>query len=399
MKKNTSKKTGTPPAKADAPVNEADLKAAIQKAFEAVGGHFKITIGDDETFEVPIVYTYCDFPTYQKVCKEILFSKKPPENPAQGICSIGRLGIEVDGTCDHSVILVWVNSSTPFEKSLPIFVHEIVHTAQAILGDAIVNDTTGESMAYLVERETRRILAEFFHLPTTDSKKADIMAKLQALLEKNSLQEAVAPSSKEDTPVGEKESGSVVQAVGGTGDKNRKFTAGYDETFLVPLVYSYSDFTSFQDLCGNILHNNEVPGEPARAYCTFERIKTEIDGRCDAKIGLVWVNNSAPLQETLTVFIHGIVLVARDMLKDADVNDLNGEVIAYFVEKETKRIMSAFFNMPVPTNPKTRVMEELGHLSFRNDEVTATGSQKPILDRVKEMRDQSGGAASGNSAE
>ena len=86
------------------------------------------------------------------------------------------------------------------------------------------------------------------------------------------------------------------------------------------------------------------------------------------------------------MFIRGIVLVARDLLKDSEVDDRNGEMIAYTVERETKRIMSEFFHLPVPDNPKTRLLEELGHSFAHKDDAPAPGDEKPISNRVKRNR-------------
>ena len=396
MKKNTSKKTGTPPAKAGAPVNEADLKAAIQAALKAVDGNYKITFGYDDIFNQPIVYTYCDFPTYQRIYSEIMLSKTPPEDSARGFCTIGRLSFDVDGVREHSVIMVWANAAISFDLTLPTFVHEIVHVAQFVFERANADDTNGEAMACLVEREVKRVLKEFFHMPTPDDMKTEMMAKIQAFLEKPSSKETGTPSGKSDTPNMKRET--AAQTADGAGDKTRKFMTGYDETFLIPLVYTYSDFASFRDLCMNVLDDDNPPVEPSRGYYTFERI-AGINDRCDARVGLVWVNNCTPLEETLPVFIHGIFLVVYDFLKYSCVNDRNGEVMAYTVEKETKRVLSEFFHLPVPENPKTKLLEGLGHSLAHKDDAPAPGGQKPSPDCVRKTRDQPCVAASGNSAE
>ena len=389
MEKNTTTKTGTPPAKAGAPVNEDDIKAAIQAALKDVDGNYKITFGYDDIFCHPIVYTYCDFPTYQNIYRKVFVSHDPPENSAIGYCTTGRIGVKVDGAYNYSVILVWANSSTPFEKSLPTFVHEIVHVAQDIFNDVHVDDADGEAMSIFVEREVKRILKEFFHLPTPRDNRDEVMAKLQALLENPSPKEAGMPSEKADTPACEvdRDDAAAAQTSGeAAGGGISKFTTGYDETFLVPLVYTYSDFASFLNLCRNVLHNDELTAEPSIGYYVYERISTKIDKRSDAKVGLVWVNNSTPLEESLSLFIRGIVLVARDLLKDSEVDDRNGEMIAYTVERETKRIMSEFFHLPVPDNPKTRLLEELGHSFAHKDDAPAPGDEKPISNRVKRNR-------------
>lgn len=400
MKKNSTTKSGMTPVKAGAPVNEDDLKAAIQAALKAVDGNYKITFGYDDMFNLPIVYTYCDFPTYQKIYKEVLLNKNPTEIPALGYCTIGRIGVEVDGAHRYDIILVWANSSMPFEKTLPTFVHEIVHVTKHIFDDAGADDVDGEAMACLVERELKRVMEEFFHLPTPDDMRVETMAKLQTLLEKQSSKEAGTPSEMIDAPAVKRPNAAATQMVGeATGNGNSKFMTGYDETFLVPLVYTYSDFASFQKLCRNVLDNDELPKEPARGYSTFERISAKINGRSDAKIGLVWANNSMPLEETLPVFIHGIFLVVHDILKDTGVNDRSGEVMAYTVEREAKRVMSELFHLPVPENPKTRLLEELGHSLARKDDAPAPDDPKHGQDRTEVKRNRHRCVSVGESAE
>ena len=122
----------------------------------------KLVLGFDNTFNVPIVYAYSNFESYQALYTSLFGSDNLPEDTAMGYCSTGRGGGKIS---DYNIVLVWVNNMVKLELTLPTMIHEIVHLATSILDRAGVEDRSGETMAYMVGRETRRVLSELYHLP------------------------------------------------------------------------------------------------------------------------------------------------------------------------------------------------------------------------------------------
>jgi hypothetical protein len=60
-----------------------------------------------------------------------------------------------------------MNNDTPLIDTLPTCIHEIVHMSQDILDVAGVKDSSGEVQAYIVERESARIMKEMYGIAIT----------------------------------------------------------------------------------------------------------------------------------------------------------------------------------------------------------------------------------------
>lgn len=110
----------------------------------------------DCTFGSAIVYAYGTFEEYNGL-RAILFGDKSEIRGAYGYASHGFVR-SIPCPCT----LVWVNSVIPREQSIPWFSHEISHLADFILEDAKMDDRSGEARAYIIERETKRILEKMF---------------------------------------------------------------------------------------------------------------------------------------------------------------------------------------------------------------------------------------------
>lgn len=164
MKKlnNTSEEGKTPVVEAVA--KTAGTTAAADSMATIMGGicdrpNTRILCAEDLTFHIPIVYAYCSGETFLDLAKilfsdphDIDISQKGLSGLAKGAKALGHLT-----TC-----LVWVNNEDPLMITLPCIVHLIVHASQKILRHAGVEDSSGEVQAYLVERETTRVLRELY---------------------------------------------------------------------------------------------------------------------------------------------------------------------------------------------------------------------------------------------
>lgn len=143
-------------------------------------GECKVIVGWNEVFRIPIIYAYCSYKTYKKLHKGILSAEDPP-GEAVGYCSMGR-GVDSAGKlAGHNAILVWANNREEFERTIPTFMHEITHASHNIMELAGIKDDTNEVQAYIVERETQRLLGEMFGMPVpkrSDEKILEILGKL-----------------------------------------------------------------------------------------------------------------------------------------------------------------------------------------------------------------------------
>ena len=168
MKKQPSTKTKMQTAKSQkasaktgASFDKRGLQAIVKAKQKEGDDEGKLVLGFDNTFNVPIVYAYSNFESYQALYASLFGSDNLPD-PAKGYCTTGRGRGKIS---DYNVVLVWVNNMIKLELTLPIMIHEIVHLATSILDMAGVEDKSGEAMAYIAERETRRVLSELYHLP------------------------------------------------------------------------------------------------------------------------------------------------------------------------------------------------------------------------------------------
>lgn len=137
----------------------------------------KVIWGKDPLFGAAVVYAYGSFETFKRL-KNSLFDHPEEESfSASGLCAFG-LGVESIGTM---LCLVWANSELhKLENSLPVFMHEIVHLSQDILDWAGVKDSHGEAQAYLVERESERLMREMYNMPIPVEKTSNAIGSILA---------------------------------------------------------------------------------------------------------------------------------------------------------------------------------------------------------------------------
>ena len=150
---------------------------------------------------------------------------------------------------------------------------------------------------------------------------------------------------------------SMTTAMGGICDRpNTKILCAEDQTFHIPIVYAYCSAETYGDLTKILFSNPHdlkispkglaVFGEGAEAlgYMTMS---------------LVWVNNEDPLSNTLPCMIHLIVHASQDILRHAGVEDSSGEVQAYFVERETTRVLRELYGMELPSRSVVDKLKEV----------------------------------------
>ena len=151
------------------------INAESGKADEAP----KVIWGKDPLFGAAVVYAYGTFETYKRLKKSLFDHPEEETFSASGLCVFG-MGAESIGTM---LCLVWANSEIhKLENSLPVFMHEIVHLSQDILDWAGVKDSHGEAQAYLVERESERLMREMYNMPIPADDPSDA---IEAILARN----------------------------------------------------------------------------------------------------------------------------------------------------------------------------------------------------------------------
>lgn len=123
-----------------------------------------------------------------------------------------------------------------------------------------------------------------------------------------------------------------------------KIVYATEPTFSVLMVYAYGDFQTYRELSGRLFRNPRPSKFTANGLAAFGSGVEEIG----QSVSLIWVNNSQPLETTLPVFVHEIVHLSQDILDHAGVKDESGELQAYTVERECKRVMREFFGMAIP---------------------------------------------------
>lgn len=131
---------------------------------------------------------------------------------------------------------------------------------------------------------------------------------------------------------------------------------GRDETYRVELVYAYGPVSLYRELGDKLFGPGVVPTDSAKGFFTFG----PLNGTHDVMVGLVWVNNSYKLEETLPVCIHEIVHVSQDILRYAQVEDRCGEAQAYIVERECARVLEQLYRMPVMKANTPKIAKLLG---------------------------------------
>ena len=149
--------------------------------------------------------------------------------------------------------------------------------------------------------------------------------------------------TKEKFPVKTKQE-ETSQLNGDEGIGGAKIVYATEPTFSVLMVYAYGDFQSYRELSERLFRNPRPSEFTANGFAAFGCGVEEIG----QSVFLIWVNNDQPLENTLPVFVHEIVHLSQDILDHAGVKDESGELQAYTVERECKRVMREFFGMAIP---------------------------------------------------
>lgn len=140
------------------------LKESIPQRLASEGNMLIVV---DETYEVAIVYLYSSFKDYLYVHRKVFKGGDPPKKEAVGYCSFG------EASCKGNIGLVWINDYVDKQLTIGTAVHEISHVVDDILRSAGVDDSSGEARAYMVERETKRVLERFYGIRCHDAITAD----------------------------------------------------------------------------------------------------------------------------------------------------------------------------------------------------------------------------------
>lgn len=148
------------------------IDAIETSATGAMASRGDLLVGSDETFGIALVYAYGTFEELNAL-HEKMYGVKPKLAESNGYCLNGILR---SGDC--SGILVWVNSDIPKNQCFPTLVHEISHLADDILSNARAEDRSGETRAYIIEREIARVFPAMFGLKCHAALDVDKVKKL-----------------------------------------------------------------------------------------------------------------------------------------------------------------------------------------------------------------------------
>ena len=122
--------------------------------------------------------------------------------------------------------------------------------------------------------------------------------------------------------------------------KEGNLLAVVDDLFEGAIVYAYCTFSEMKTLFGKI-YTREFEGEPAQAYSFYGPLR---GGAVSA--GFVWVDSDRTRRvDAIPSFMHEICHLADNVIEGACVDDKKGEVRAYLVERECRRILNAFFGI------------------------------------------------------
>ena len=124
-----------------------------------------------------------------------------------------------------------------------------------------------------------------------------------------------------------------------------KTVCGFDPTFHVALVYAYGSFEAYSTLETKLFPSPEKTVS-ARSCCSFGTGAGDID----TMVGLAWVNSKkCKFEHSQPAFLHEIVHLSQAILDFAGVKDTSGELQAYTVEREFKRLLRELYNRKLPT--------------------------------------------------
>lgn len=141
---------------------EKKIMELVKSESRKADGDLNVIWGYEPMFGVSIVYCYGTLKECEKLGLLLFENVKKVNASACEQCFFGK-GVESIGA---KVCLAWIDSDDyRLEHSLPAFMHQIVHVADGILKNEGVEDSSNEIRAYLVERETERVLREMFEMP------------------------------------------------------------------------------------------------------------------------------------------------------------------------------------------------------------------------------------------
>lgn len=154
------RKTETRDNKKKKTVDIRAIKKSVSSVMRDRGDLFVVA---DDTFGTALIYAYGEFREYNEL-REKLFGDREPLSEAFGYCSHGTIR-SIPCTCN----LVWVNSKAKKEEAIPWFIHEMSHLVDFLVEEAHIADRNGEARAYLLERETKRVLERMFGMKSASA--------------------------------------------------------------------------------------------------------------------------------------------------------------------------------------------------------------------------------------
>lgn len=154
------RKTETRDNKKKKTVDIRAIKKSVSSVMRDRGDLFVVA---DDTFGTALVYAYGTFKEYNDL-RCALFDDVDKAPQAYGYC---RHGVIKSIPCP--CILVWTNSKMPKDQVIPTLMHEISHAVDFILEDAGMDDRSGEARAYLMQRESKRVLQNMFGIKSHDT--------------------------------------------------------------------------------------------------------------------------------------------------------------------------------------------------------------------------------------
>jgi hypothetical protein len=248
------------------------------------------------------------------------------------------------------VALVWANWRYSLDEALPIFVHEISHAVDGILEHTGVEDTSGVARSYFIEKETARILEKIYHRPVAKRLASFVERKLSDWSGKSPRDNEASMSDKSEEGVVHQETGTPIVFV------------GEDEMYNYAIVYIYGSFELYRETCTRLFNQKEVETSNEKGNSTIGMIKSPKNEFCVT----IWANWRYSLDEALQIFIREISYAVNDILQHAEVEDKNGEARAYFIERETDRILEGMYHKPVIKHPANVVQEVLCDILTKN---------------------------------
>ena len=122
--------------------------------------------------------------------------------------------------------------------------------------------------------------------------------------------------------------------------KEGNLLAVVDDLFEGAIFYAYCTFSEMKALSGKI-YSQEFEGAAAQAYSFYGPLRGSV-----VSAGFVWVDSDrARRVDAIPSFMHEICHLADNIIEGACVDDRKGEVRAYLVERECRRILNAFFGI------------------------------------------------------